>query len=187
MREKSCLICGTSFTPMNTAQLVCTAQCAIQYAVAKREKKRAQEERIAARESKKIIRLERERLKTRAEHAKDAQTAFNAYIRCRDKNEPCISCGRYHEGQWHAGHYRSVGAMPALRFDESNVHKQCSVCNNHKSGNVVEYRLRLLEKIGHKALDWIEGHHEPKKYTITELKTITATYRQKLRDMQNDI
>ena len=185
MKDKTCPICGTQFTPLRPIQKVCSAPCAIQHATEKRDKKRAQEERIAARESKKVIRLEKERLKSRADHAREAQAAFNSFIRLRDKDEPCISCGRYHTGQYHAGHYRSVGAMPSLRFNELNVHKQCSVCNNHKSGNVIEYRIRLLEKIGHKALDWLEGHHEPMKWTIEELKQIKSEYKRKLRELED--
>lgn len=122
-------------------------------------------------------------MKTKADHAKEAQSVFNAYIRERDKDEVCISCGRFHQGQWHAGHYRTVGSHPELRYSELNVHKQCAPCNNHKSGNVVEYRINLLDKIGDKALAWLEGPHEPKKYTVDELKQIKAAYKQKLKEL----
>jgi hypothetical protein len=62
---------------------------------------------------------------------KQAQHAFNEFIRYRDRDFPCISCGRHHDGQYHAGHFRTTGASPELRFDEDNCHKQCSACNNH--------------------------------------------------------
>ena len=170
---------------MRNVQKVCGSECAIKYAIAKREEKRAREEKIAKRESCKVIRLRKEKLKTRSDHAREAQVAFNAYIRERDKDEPCISCGRFHTGQWHAGHYRSVGSHPALRYSELNVHKQCAPCNNHKSGNVVEYRINLSEKIGAKALEWLEGPHEQQKYTIEELQQIKSTYKQKLKELKN--
>lgn len=114
---------------------------------------------------------------------KCAQAAFNAYIRGRDSNEPCISCGRYHTGQYHAGHYRSRGAHPELRFEELNCHKQCSPCNNHLSGNISNYRPALIDKIGQDKVDWVEGPHEPKKYTCAELKEIEQLYKQKLKDL----
>lgn len=132
----------------------------------------------------KEVRKAKEKLKTRSEHARDAQRDFNAYIRERDKDQPCISCGRHHQGQYHAGHYRTVGANPELRFEELNCHKQCAPCNNHKSGNIVEYRINLVERIGQENLDWLEGPHEPKKYTIEQLKGIGAYYRQKTRELK---
>ncbi len=123
-----------------------------------------------------------EAIKSRSEWLKDVQTAFNQYIRLRDSHLPCISCGRFHQGQWHAGHYRSVGAAPHLRFDESNVHKQCAPCNNHKSGNVIEYRIRLVEKIGVKEVERIESDNKAKNYTIDELRKLKEIYKAKIKD-----
>jgi hypothetical protein len=126
----------------------------------------------------------KEGLKTRGDYAKDAQTVFNRFIRLRDNERPCISCGRYHSGQYHAGHYRTVGGHPELRFIEINCHKQCSVCNNHKSGNIVEYRINLKARIGDDKLDWLEGPHEAKKYTIEQLKELKITYRNKCKELE---
>ena len=92
-------------------------------------------------------RAKREKLKSRAQWLKEAQQAFNAWIRLRDADKPCISCGRHHEGQWYAGHYLSTGARPELRFEPLNVHKQCSACNTHLSGNLVLYRAELVRRI----------------------------------------
>lgn len=180
MKIKKCRVCKAIFAPARPLQSVCSHECAITKATLARSKA----ERIEAQESRKSIRLQKEKLKTKGEHAREAQTAFNAFIRKRDKAEPCISCGRFHSGQYHAGHYRSVGSHPELRFEELNVHKQCSVCNNHKSGNVIEYRINLVAKIGQKALYWLEGHHEPKKYTVEELKEIKSTYKEKLKELK---
>ena len=145
------------------------------------EKARAAKEK----EKRKELRQAKERVKTKSEHATEAQGAFNAYIRERDKALPCISCGRHHQGQYHAGHYRTVGANPELRFCELNVHKQCAPCNNHKSGNIVEYRINLVDRIGQKALEWLEGPHKSKRYSVDELKAIKAEYRKKLRNMRS--
>jgi hypothetical protein len=123
------------------------------------------------------------KLKSRADWLRDAQAAFNRYIRLRDHDKPCISCGRNHQGQWHAGHYRSVGACPELRFEEANVHKQCAPCNDHLSGNIVEYRRGLIERIGIDQVEWLEGNHEAKKYTIEEIKAIKAEYTHKAKEV----
>lgn len=128
-------------------------------------------------------RADKERLKTKSDHTKDAQTAFNAYIRKRDEHLPCISCQRHHSGQYHAGHYRSVGGNPELRFEPLNTHRQCQPCNTHLSGNLIDYRINLIKKIGQAKVDWLEGPHEPKRYTIDDLKDIKALYRKKLREL----
>ncbi|MFK5893248.1 MAG: recombination protein NinG, partial [Pseudomonadota bacterium] len=38
------------------------------------------------------------------------------------------------------------------------------------------YRKRLIEKIGIKRVEWLEGYCPPKKWTIDELKDICAKY-----------
>ena len=165
----------------------CSVECAI--ALTKKEsaawdRKQQAMQRKAVRESRKATREARERLKTRREWLKEAQAAFNAFIRERDKSLPCISCGRFHQGSWDAGHYRSVGAAPSLRFHEDNCHRQCVPCNQHKSGNAIEYRLGLVARIGLARVEWLEGPHELAKFTIEDAQRIRQEYRQKLKDLK---
>lgn len=75
-----------------------------------------------------------------------AQECFNAYIRHRDKGQPCISCQQYRTLE--AGHFYSAGHHNLIRFDEDNCHGQCSACNRHLSGNLLHYRRYLEIKIG---------------------------------------
>lgn len=145
---------------------------------------KAEAVRIRQREEKKADRAKREKLKPRADWLKEVQIAFNTYVRCRDDKLPCISCGRHHQGQWHAGHYLSTGARPELRFEPDNVHKQCQPCNTHLHGNLVLYRLALIEKIGLDRVEWLEGPHEPQKWTIEDLKTIKADYGAKTKALK---
>ena len=177
-KPKRCKSCKEPFTPFRPRQVACSHGCAISLATAKREK----EERKQAKDQRKEHREAKERIKSRADWLKEAQTAFNAWIRARDHNQPCISCQRYHDGQYHAGHYRTTKAAPELRFCEINVWKQCSVCNNHLSGNILEYRINLIKK--GIDVDWLDGPHEPQKYTITELKAIKAEYKLKLKNVR---
>lgn len=170
-RQKKCAVCREPFTPSRPMQKVCSLPCSITLAEMQRIKKEAREHREA-----------KKKAKTRAQWLKEAQAAFNAYIRARDANMPCISCGRYHEGQYHAGHYRTTKAAPELRFNELNVHKQCSACNTHLSGNIVEYRINLIKKIGIDRVEWLEGPHEPVKYSIENLTEIKEKYRKMVKD-----
>lgn len=156
----------------------CDSKCATAHAMEKQQQKREKDFKKRTRELKTKVRDN-----DRGYWLKQAQAAFNAFIRVRDEKEPCISCGRHHDGQYHAGHYRTVGAHPELRFDELNCHKQCSVCNNHLSGNLLEYRISLIKKIGQGAVEVLEGPHDPKKYSIDDLKAIKKEYDQKKKDL----
>lgn len=124
---------------------------------------------------------------------KEAQTEFNKFIRLRDIEEPCISCGRHdHEiediftgGKWDCGHFLSRGAFPELRFEELNAHKQCKSCNGgsgqftQKNHTVTQdYEIRLIKKIGQEKVDWLKGPHKPKNYTIEDVKEIKAYYKE---------
>jgi hypothetical protein len=182
MRPKRCRVagCGATFTPTRSFQKWCSPDCAV---VLARQAQENQRKSIAQRERREI-KVRKEKLKGRAEHLKDAQTAFNAWIRERDIGLPCVSCGRHHNGQWHAGHYRSVGGHPELRFEPLIAARQCAPCNTHKSGDLVNYRIELVRRIGAEAVAWLEGPHEPKKYTIDDLKALTALYRAKTKELK---
>jgi hypothetical protein len=160
---------------------VCGPDCAKELAM----RERVRRERAESRRIKNEIREQREKLKTRVEHAREAQAAVNAYVRQRDAGLPCISCGNQNPVQWHAGHYLSRGAHPELALEPRNIFRQCSQCNDYLSGNQIEMRKGILARKGQAELDWLEGPHPPRKYTIEELKSIKAEYKQKLKDLQN--
>lgn len=175
IKQRKCKHCKQKYTPIRPLQTACSVDCAI----ALMEATKAKVERRKATQRK-------EALKSKSDWAKEAQSAFNKYIRLRDSSKACISCGRHHAGQYHAGHYRTIGACPELRFDERNVHKQCAPCNNHLSGNIINYRINLINKIGLNTVEWLEGKHEPKHYTIEDLKEIKAKYNQLARELERE-
>lgn len=116
---------------------------------------------------------------------KRAQTAFNAWVRARDAGQPCISCGRHHQGQYHAGHYRPAGSNPDLRFEPDNCHLQCMPCNSHLSGNLTAYRPALIAKIGMDRVEWLEGPHEQKRYRREDYQAIEDEYKTKLKELKS--
>ncbi|WP_122663523.1 recombination protein NinG [Pseudomonas viridiflava] len=181
-KPKKCRVvdCGASFVPQRLGQAVCSPACAMIDAPRHAPKAR----KALADVQRAEIKVRKEKLKSRADHLKDTQQAFNAWVRERDALLPCISCGRHHQGKYDAGHYRTVGSNPALRFEPLNCHKQCVPCNQHKSGNIVEYRINLVLRIGAEKVDWLEGPHEPQKYTVEELKALTAMYRALTRELK---
>jgi hypothetical protein len=188
-RSKKCRVetCRASFVPSRLGQAVCSPACAILDAPKNQVKAR----KALAQVERKAIAVRKEKLKSRADHLREAQTAVNGYVRLRDAHLPCISCDSLPNdndlmtgSRWDAGHYRSVGACPELRFEPLNIHRQCVKCNRNLSGNAVEYRIRLVLRIGAETVAWLEGPHEPRKYTVEEIKTIKAEYRAKTRELK---
>lgn len=182
MRRLKCCGCKNRF-PADTmhkfnAGYFHSFDCAVDYGKEKGKKLREKQDKRDHAKAKKELKDN-----DRSFQLKKTQAIFNRYIRLRDINGVCISCGRAHSGQYHAGHYRSVGANPELRFSEYNCHKQCAPCNNHLSGNIVDYRLGLISKIGLDKVEWLEGPHEPKRYTIEELKEIQELYKRKIKEL----
>jgi hypothetical protein len=179
--------CGISFPPQRLGQAVCSPKCGLAIKDVNQEKARKSLAQIERKE----IKVRKEKLKSRADHLREAQTAVNEYVRMRDAHMPCISCDSSpsdHDlitgSRWDAGHYRSVGACPELRFEPLNIHRQCVKCNRNLSGNAVEYRIRLMVRIGAEKVAWIEGPHEARKYTVEEIKAIKAEYRAMTRELK---
>jgi len=173
VKTKKCKHCKKDFIPFSSLQKVCSVSCSLGHV-------RKEKEREFNLETKK----RREQAKTKGEWTKEVQVVFNAFIRQRDFGLPCISCQRHHNGQHHAGHYKSVGSSPELRFNELNVHLQCQPCNNHLSGNISNYRPCLIEKIGIESVEKLEGYNPPVRYTIEDLKELKNLYKEKLKKLK---
>lgn len=181
LKQKTCKSCGGKFAPsFNSTQVVCSVKCAQAHAPINQQKARKAIDQRERRE----IKVRKEKLKSRADHLKEAQVVVNQYIRLRDADLPCVSCGRFHDGQWHAGHFRSAGGHPELRFEPLNIWRQCAPCNTHKSGDLVNYRAELVRRIGAEKVEWLEGPHEAKRYTIDDLKAIKAEHRAKIKALK---
>jgi hypothetical protein len=181
--------CGISFPPQRLGQSVCSPKCGLAIKDVNQEKARKSLAQIERRE----IKVRKEKLKSRADHLREAQAAVNEFVRLRDAHLPCISCDSMpsdHDlitgSRWDAGHYRSVGACPELRFEPLNIHRQCVKCNRNLSGNAVEYRIRLVKRIGADKVDWLEGPHSARKYTVDEIKTIKADYRALTKELKRE-
>ena len=126
----------------------------------------------------------KEKLKTKGDYEKELQTVFNAFIRLRDKGDNCISCGNKCKKE-NAGHYRSVGSCASLRFEELNVHLQCEYCNTHLHGNLINYRISLINKIGLESVEYLESFNDLKKYSIDELKGLKELYKLKIKNLKS--
>jgi hypothetical protein len=173
----SCVIrtCRQEFVKRSMTHKACSPDCAAEYAKQQRQKAELKE-----------LRARKLAIKPRSAWLKEAQAAFNAYIRERDKAQPCICCGQPLTaeavgGGYDCGHYRSIGSAPHLRFDERNAHGQRKVCNRWGAGRAVDYRIGLVARIGLAELEALEADNQARKYSVDDLKKIRDFYRAKLK------
>jgi hypothetical protein len=172
-KPKKCAICPSEFMPRNSLQKVCSFACSVKYA------------KIA--EAKKAKKKGLDELKTLSDYLKTAQKIFNTFIRLRDANEPCISCQKpLRKGNTDAGHFYPT-TKSFLRFNEDNVNAQCSrPCNKDMHGNLHEYRINLIKKIGLEKVEWLDNNRIQKSnYTIDSLKELIKKYRLKIKLLKN--
>jgi hypothetical protein len=159
----------------------CTLSHASQHGIDKQQAKKEKAARVKHR-------ADKVKLKTAGEYIKEAQTSINAFIRIRDYGKPCISCGSTSSdsdlltgSRVDAGHYRSRGAAGHLRFNTYNIHSQCVKCNRYNSGNAVDYRINLIDKIGIDKVERLESDNQPRKFDIEYLKRVKAIFNKRTR------
>lgn len=177
-----CKHCKTKFEPKYFNQKYCmgTDEC-ISAFVAYSKKKAAKTKNKEWNAEKKKI---KESLLTHKDYLKMLQTVFNAYIRKRDANKPCITCLKPLKGKFDAGHLYSVGAYPSLRFDEDNVHGQCVFCNQHQHGSISEYTINLPKRIGQERFEALQAKRKDTlKLSIPEIKELITYYKSKIKEL----
>lgn len=169
-KTKKCKYCKERFEYINSFQPFCFKEECIKEHNLKHKAKKSREFKKEFKENDKSTLKEL------------AQKLVNQYVRLRDLNNPCISCGYIGTGrQIQAGHYKPVGNNQQLRYNTINIHSQCSICNNHLSANLVNYRVALIKKIGLKKVEWLESNHEIKKYDVEYLQRLIKVFRKKIK------
>lgn len=171
---KPCKVCETPFTPVRPLQVVCGPKCALAVA---RDHRKAEKGNIRKRKA---------AVKTNGQKKAEAQRAVNAFVRARDADLACISCGRMHEGAWHAGHFRSRGSAPHLALDPRNIHRQCAPCNLFLHGNLIGFRAGLIARYGEDFVKELEADQTPRHYSGRDYEEIKREYRAKLKEMERN-
>ncbi len=180
-KRKRCKECSKLFVPTRDMQPCCSFDCEILYATSSKnlknlisdgEKLREKEARKKQRESKQ---------NDKSFQLKETQKIVNEYVRLRDKNKPCVSCGTK-KAKWDAGHFFSQGGNSSIRFNTLNIHKQCFRCNRMLSGNLDEYKPVLLIKIGKSNFESLEAkRNDIAKYEIEYLHRIKSVFKKKIK------
>lgn len=171
-KTKICPICQTVFKPwMTTQRICCNYKCALIWNRMQDEKQRSRQQR----------RHQRSRLcskqKSWSEFNKEAQIAFNRYIRIRDQGWPCHACGcelndnnpDQAGAPVDASHYRSRGAASQLRFNVFNCVVCCWHCNRDLSGNIPNLRKGLINRFGIDVVHELEASHVIERLSISYL------------------
>ncbi|CAM8258126.1 recombination protein NinG [Enterobacter asburiae] len=199
--RRKCKVCGEYFVPKFHDIRIrwCCPEHGTILAMEEREKekvkaaaKRIKEQKEAEKAGRKRRQEKRESLKSKSQWDKEAQSAFNRYIRIRDEGKECVSCGNPLLGKSNyltgsaidASHYRSRGAASHLKFNVFNVHSACTRCNRQLSGNAVEYRIRLIERIGLERVERLESDNEPRRFDIPYLQRIKSIFTRKSRALE---
>ncbi|MFU0912967.1 recombination protein NinG [Kluyvera intermedia] len=197
--RRKCKVCNEWFIPQYENIRWCSPAHGAIYAIelrtkekVKAEAKRIKDKHQADKEGRARRQKMRESFKTKSQWDKEAQSAFNRYIRIRDDGKECVSCGNPLIGKNNyltgsaidASHYRSRGAASHLKFNVFNVHSACTRCNRQLSGNAVEYRIRLIERIGLERVERIESDNEPRRFDIPYLQRIKSIFTRKARALE---
>ncbi len=175
MKQSKCKHCKQPFIKQGLSHVACSYDCVISLL----KKETTKKEKAKTKEQK-------EKLKTYTQKVNDVKKVFQTWIRERDKDLPCISCGAtFSIPYWTAGHYKDANSYRGVIFNEDNVWKCCVKCNYFKSGNLIEYRQRLIKKIGIKrvkALEELAEQTKKHKYSDAELLQIKNKYNGKSRN-----
>jgi hypothetical protein len=170
VKPKKCRNCGEKFYPNKSTTVACSYTCALNLA------------------RKKVIddgfKELKEKVKTLSQYEAEAKQVFQKWVRMRDKNQPCISCGVTASSVWDGGHFKKAEIYSGVIFNELNTNIQCGKCNRYLGGNELNYRLGLIAKIGLEAVEKLEQlANETRKYKFTkdELIEIKKTYQLKLK------
>ena len=157
---------------------MCSPRCALRRAVAA--------VKVAKAAAMAQTRARRDALKSRAKWLAECQAIVNKIVRIRDAGLGCVSCDRPASwgGQWHASHLRSVGAASAVRLHLWNIHRACSICNNHLSGNIAEYLPRVRARIGDARVDWLYAQNQLVRHDIEYLRRFKEVMGKRLKRLE---
>lgn len=134
---------------------------------------------------KQIVELKKKKKElSMAQLKKVVQRKVNEYVRLRDAKLPCISCGK--RAKLEAGHFWAMGSNGSLRYNLDNLNGQCTSCNRFKSGNLLEYRIGLVKRIGVLQVEWLDKHRKDiKKWTREELNEVLEDAKELIKFEQN--
>lgn len=170
IKLKKCKQCGKEFKQNNSLHVICSSPCYFKWADKTEVEKRVKQFKANVQKLSDIEAI--------------AKTVFQKWVRKRDEHLPCISCGK-ESAKWDGGHFKKAEIYSGVIFNEMNVNKQCSHCNQWLNGNEGAYRIGLVERYGSLAVEGLEelaNETRQYKFTKSELEEIISKYRLKLKN-----
>jgi len=164
--KRRCKVCQIVFDIKQPLQSVCSYICAIEYS----KKLKANKEKIEWKKTKSDL---KDKVKTLSQFEAEAKKSFQKWIRLRDKDLPCISCGSTESDTFDGGHFKKAEIYSGVIFDERNVNKQCRRCNRFLNGNELLYREGLIKRFGDDFVKELEQYaNETRQYKWTKEQLI---------------
>lgn len=176
MRSRShgkCKVCKSEYIKRSITHKTCSVECSLIY-IESEKKKAYRKEHI-----KRTVDLY-----TRSDWIRMAQIEVNRYVRIRDQlaGHRCICCNEpldFDGSQVDAGHWRSTGSAPHLRFDTfGNISAQRKHCNRWRAGRAMDQEPIIRERWGDDVADAILADQQSRKWSIAELIEIRGGFRQ---------
>ncbi len=162
---RKCKECKTPIPSVRTCDTFflkkgyCSIDHMASHGMQKASKAKEKRERKEHKEAKAKHHIDKKRVKPRKKWLDNLQTLVNQYVvHVRDKGKGCCTCGTAKPDiKYDAGHCFTRAARSDLRFELTNLHKQCSVqCNQHKSGAQGVHKEFIANTYGQDQLDKLE-------------------------------
>jgi len=189
VKARVCQACRCKFTPDLPGAIVCSEHCALSFALSENGKER----KAQAVKERKADAVKRQGMKSRQTWLKECQVVVNKVVRLRDMlaGHGCITCGARPAqkvgGTMDAGHFRSVGSAPHLRFFTPQIALQCVTCNRYQGGRALDFRKALVLRHGAAWVDALEGRQELAKFDIAYLQRLKAVFAKLARRLEKRI
>lgn len=184
-KPRPCPICRNSYVPFQPMQAVCSPRCAM-----KKVRLAKVEERLSEKAERAETKRRKEAIKPRAKWLAECQAIVNRYVRilALSRGQGCFTCGAMPQqkfgGTYDAGHFRSVGSAPQLRYWIPQIKIQCIPCNRHKGGMALSFRKALVEDHGDEWVDRLESMNHSAKFDVDYLRRFKSVMGKKLRRLE---
>ena len=177
-KPRKCSQCGTLFAPLRAMANVCSPVCAYKLVKTFRAA-----EKVALKKRKADI-------KPRSKWLAECQAIVNRYVRilALSREHGCYTCGatpaQKFGGTYDAGHFRSVGSAPHLRYWIPQIKLQCIPCNRHKGGMALAFRRALVVDHGSEWVERLEGMQDIAKFSVAYLARFKVVMGKKLKRLE---
>lgn len=184
--DTACTTCRKPITGRRSSMQTKCVRCVLRAAYAKDK---------AARQDRRETKQKLEAMKSLCELRQEAQAAFNAFIRARDRKAGygCICCDAPLDwnstkpgGAVDAGHFVSRGSAIELAFDERNVNAQRKNCNRPGGTTRAQFTAGMVRRHGAAVVAELEGPHDIPRLRHDDLRAIKHKYRTLARELTKE-